>query len=76
MPYRNEVGLKMDIGKSINVGCALFNCNKNELASYIGKSTVTVSQYCNGHTEPSMKTLGLIAKFFEVKVSTFIEWGE
>ena len=66
----------MNIGKSINIGCALFNCNKNELAASIGKSVVTVSQYANGHTDPSMKSLELMAEFFNVKVSTFIEWGE
>ena len=66
----------MDIAKSINVGCALFNCNKNELAEGIGKSVVTVSQYSNGHTSPSMNTLKLIADFFNVPVSTFISWGE
>ncbi|AUR84320.1 Cro/C1-type helix-turn-helix domain protein [Vibrio phage 1.054.O._10N.261.52.A1] len=66
----------MDIGKSINVGCALFNCNKNELAKSIGKSVVTVSQYSNGHTNPSIATLKLIADFFNVPVSTFISWGE
>ena len=66
----------MNIGKSINVGCALFNCNKNELAASIGKSPVTVSQYSNGHTDPSIKTVELIAKFFGVPVSMFIEWGE
>lgn len=66
----------MDIGKSINVGCALFNKRKGDLALSIGKTSVTVSQYVKGNTQPSASTLKQMADFFNVPVSTFISWGE
>lgn len=66
----------MDIGKSINVGCALFNKKKGDLAESIGKSSVTVSNYVKGSTQPSALVIKKIAGFFNVPASTFISWGE
>lgn len=66
----------MDIGKSINVGCALFNKKKGELAIALGKTNVTVSQYVKGTTQPTAKIIKEMADFFEVPASTFISWGE
>lgn len=66
----------MDIGKSINVGCALFNKKKCDLALSIGKTSVTVSHYVKGTTQPSALVIKQIADFFEVPASTFISWGE
>ena len=66
----------MDIGKSINVGCALRNKRKLDLADHIGTTPNTVSNWSSGKTLPCVKTLGEISEFFGVKVSTFIEWGE
>lgn len=66
----------MDIGKSINVGCALFNKKKSELATHLGKSQVAISNYVNGHTSPSLKVVEQMAEFFGVSVSMMISWGE
>lgn len=66
----------MNIGKSINVGCALLNKKKIELAKNIGKTSVTVSQYISGSTQPTAKIIKDMADFFEVPASIFISWGE
>lgn len=66
----------MNISKSINVGCALFNKKKGDMAKTIGKSPQTVSEWCSGRSNPSLETVSKIADFFEVSVSVFISWGE
>jgi transcriptional regulator with XRE-family HTH domain len=66
----------MDISKSINIGCALFNKKKGDMAREVGKSTQAVSGWCGGKSNPSLETVSKIAEFFGVSVSTFIEWGE
>ena len=66
----------MNIGKSIDVGCALFKKRKKALAVHTGVTQVTVSYWCTGKTKPTLEMLEKIAEFFGVKVSTFIEWGE
>ena len=66
----------MNIGKSINVGCALFKKRKKALAVHTGVTQSAVSCWCSGKSIPDVNKLEKIADFFGVKVSTFIKWGE
>lgn len=66
----------MNIGKSIKVGCKLFKKRKKALAVYTDVTQVTVSYWCAGKSTPKIETIEKIAKFFGVKLSIFISWGE
>ena len=66
----------MNLGRSINVGCALRDKRKVDVADYIGTTPNTVSNWCGGKTLPCVKALFELSEFFGVKLSTFIEWGE
>ena len=66
----------MNLGLSIKYGCQLKGKTQKQLAEYLDKAPATITQYVAGKIDPSIKTVELIAKFFGVPVSMFIEWGE
>lgn len=66
----------MNIAKSIKVGMALKAKRACDIKKQVGKTSVTVSSWINGHSEPRLSDVRLLAELFEINVSTFIEWGE
>lgn len=66
----------MNIGKSIGVGIALRNIKSKDIASNLGVTQVTVSNWRQSKRDPSIENIEKMAELFGVKVSTFIEWGE
>ena len=66
----------MNLGLSIKYGCQLKGETQKQLAEYLDKAPATITQYVAGKIDPSIKTVELIAEFFDVPVSMFIELGE
>ena len=65
-----------DIQESIRVGLHLKRKSNLELAAYVGVSASTVSLWRNNKRGIEWRYIVKMAEFFEVPVSTFIEWGE
>lgn len=66
----------MNIAKSIRVGLAIRDLTVSDIKECVDKSAQTVSYWMNNKSNPTLSDLEKLAKLFEVKVSTFIEWGE
>ncbi len=66
----------MNIGRSIGVGIALRNIKSKDIASNLGVTQVTVSNWRQSKRDPSVENIEKMAELFGVKVSTFIAWGE
>jgi len=66
----------MNLGLSIKYGCQLMGKTQKQLAEYLNKAPATITQYVAGKIDPSIKTVELIAEFFDVPVSMLIERGE
>ena len=66
----------MNIGRSIGVGIALRNIKSKDIASNLGVTQVTVSNWRQSKRDPSIENIEKMAELFGVKVSTFIAWGE
>ena len=66
----------MDIEKSIRTGLAIRKMTPADVRKCVNKSAQTVSYWMNNKSNPTLSDLEKLAKLFEVKVSTFIEWGE
>ena len=50
------------------------NCmNKSDLAIAVGISRISISKYFSGQRNPSIKTLGRIAKALNVSVADLVE---
>jgi transcriptional regulator with XRE-family HTH domain len=46
------------------------------IASETGKSMATISNWCTGKAEPSLREVGGLCSNNKIKLSTFIQWGE
>ena len=58
------------------MGLADKNKRQKWLAEQLSKSPAYISNLCKGEKTPTITTLPLLASVFNVKVSTFIAWGE
>ncbi len=64
--------MKVNIQK-LQIAMANACMNKTELADSVGISKITVSTYFSGKRNPSLKTVGKIAKALNVPVTEIIE---
>lgn len=64
--------MKINLQK-LQIAMANACVNKSELADNVGISRVTVSSYFSGKRNPSLKTVGKIAKALNVPVTEIIE---
>ena len=64
--------MKVNIQK-LQIAMANACMNKTELADSVGISKITVSTYLSGKRNPSLKTVGKIAKALNVPVTEIIE---
>ena len=66
----------MNIGKSIKVACAM-SCNTQLwLASEMGVSEQTVTNWVKDRFSPNLKALEQMADLFNMELSEFIKLGE
>jgi len=66
----------MDIPESLRTLMFIKKVNAHELSMGIGVSPQTISQWKRGLAFPRPEALERIAIYANVKVSTFISWGE
>ena len=64
--------MKVNIQK-LQIAMANACMNKTELADSVGISKITVSTYFSGKRNPSLKTVGKIAKALTVPVTEIID---
>lgn len=65
-----------DIQESIRVGLHLTKTSNGDIACALGVSSSTVSLWRNKKRRINWDYIVKLAEFFDVPVSTFIEWGE
>ena len=66
----------MDIGKSIKVACAMSCKTQLWLATEMGVSEQTVTNWVKDKFSPNLKALEKMAEIFNMKLSDFISIGE
>lgn len=65
--------MSMKTVNRINIALAMKNKTKKWLAEELEMNAGTVSRWANNHQQPSMQTLGKIAKLLQMDVKELIE---
>jgi DNA-binding XRE family transcriptional regulator len=66
----------MDFGKAILRGIAGSRMKRKDVALALGVSTHYIHDLCNNNKRASIPLLLSMCELFDVKLSTFISWGE
>lgn len=66
----------MNLGKSIKIALAHKGGSQKILADFLSVSQVTLTSWVKGKTAPNAFQLALMASYFDMKASSFIELGE
>jgi transcriptional regulator with XRE-family HTH domain len=66
----------LNLKKAVRVGLANNDKSQEDLAEYLNKSPVTVSNYMTGKTDPPFKVVCAMAEYFNLKLSDFCANGE
>ena len=73
--FKEKEGDMADIQESIRVGLHLTKTSNGDIACALNVSLSTVSLWRNNKRRINWEYIVKLAEFFDVSVSTFIEWG-